>query len=568
MSERHDQFKKSSDIDAARRSRHESSVAIRKAKKNEQMAARRARTDNGAPLESTPATYGAAAGAPLAAVPGVGAAAAAAPMSVGRTEGLSEVMQKRLAQLPQYIEGIYSNDRQRVHAATEGIRKLLSIERKPPIEEVIATNVVPRLVQLIAQEESHELQFEAAWALTNIASGTTHHTKVVIDAGAVPIFVRLLNSPNADVREQAIWALGNIAGDAVKYRNMVLELGAMPLLLEQLQNPGNKITVLRNGTWTLSNFCRGKPAPPIEIIMPALRVLSMLITVPDDDVITDVCWALSYISDGSNERIDAVIASGVCPRLVELLCYSKDTVQTPALRAIGNIVTGTDEQTQVILNLGALQSLILLLGAPKPSLVKETCWTLSNITAGLPNQVQAVIDAGIIPALIALLDAGDFDVRKEAAWAVSNATSGTEAAHTRYVAAQGAIRPFCKLLLEKDTNVVVLALDCLENILKVGEADRVQFQLEENPYVRVIDECGGINYIEDLQLRKEPEVAKRAVQVIEKFFGVEDGAAGAYVVAGGEGQTFMNAGFGGPPPPGSGAPGAGAAAAPFQFNFR
>jgi hypothetical protein len=72
-----------------------------------------------------------------------------------------------------------------------------------------------------------------------------------------------------------VWALGNIAGDSPQCRDLVLQSHAMFPLLQQL-HANSKLSMLRNATWTLSNFCRGKPQPDFEIVKAALPTLAQV----------------------------------------------------------------------------------------------------------------------------------------------------------------------------------------------------------------------------------------------------------------------------------------------------
>ncbi|VDN60408.1 unnamed protein product [Dracunculus medinensis] len=493
MASRHVQYKNvGKDSEALRKSRFENIVNIRKDKREETLSKRR---NIPSAVDSDDAST----------------SAISSPNVAYDKDLLMEIVTK--AQSTDLVE--------QMNAA----RKLLSSDRNPPIDDLIGSGILPVLINCL-KSENVNLQFEAAWALTNIASGTSQQTEAVVKAGAVPLFLELLStSSNMNVCEQAVWALGNIIGDGPVFRDYCVNLGIMEPLLKFI-TPEIPIGFLRNVTWVVVNLCRSKnPPPSTELVRMLLPALSVLIHHTDQSIIVDTVWAISYLTDGGNDQIQMVIDSGVVAHLVPLLSHPEVKVQTAALRAVGNIVTGTDEQTQRVLDCGVLNQMPALLTHYKEKINKEAAWFLSNVTAGNQSQVQAVIDANLIPLIINLLCSGDFQTQKEAAWAVSNVTISGRPDQVDYMVNQGFIQPFCDLLTIRDSQIVQVILDGLNNVLKMAGPRTSQI-------CALIEECGGLDKIEHLQEHENEDIYKLAYNIIDTYFSSEAEVE--------EGQNSMN----------------------------
>ncbi|KAK7194229.1 importin alpha [Novymonas esmeraldas] len=407
------------------------------------------------------------------------------------------------------------------------IRKILSVERDPPYDAVTSSGVVPHLVGLLQRADYPELQFESAWALTNIAAGTSENTMMLVACGAIPRFVALLSSPNADCRDQSAWAIGNLSGEGAACRDEALNHNAMTALLNVLSVREQPIHVLRNATWAVSNLCRCKPLPLLQRVAIALPTLVDLLNSPDDQLIVDAAWGISYISDGPADRVQAVLEAGAVPRIVELLSVPSTNVKLPAIRIVGNVAAGTDEQTQVIINSGALPAMAELLRHPKRTLRKETCWTISNIAAGQSHQIEALVNANVCLPILECLSAPELDVKKEAVWTIANITFCGSVMQVKYLVNIGVIPPLCEALRTYDPKIVTVALEAVQCFLQVGEDERNAGATVDNIVAKQVMDCGGIDSIEQLQSHADKNVYSIALQILESFFTTEDaGGAG------------------------------------------
>ncbi|KAL3040451.1 hypothetical protein OYC64_011467 [Pagothenia borchgrevinki] len=132
-----------------------------------------------------------------------------------------------------------------------------------------------------------------------------------------------------------------------------------------------------------------------------------------------------------------------------------------------------------------------------------------------------VMDADLLPPLITILQVAEFRTRKEAAWAITNATSGGSAEQIRHIVDLGCIKPLCDLLTLMDSKIVQVALNGLENILRLGELEAKRGG-GINPYCALIEEAYGLDKLEFLQGHENQEIYQKAFDLIERYFNTED----------------------------------------------
>mmetsp|Transcript_64472 Transcript_64472/g.179365 ORF Transcript_64472/g.179365 Transcript_64472/m.179365 type:complete len:624 (-) Transcript_64472:190-2061(-) len=457
-------------------------------------------------------------------------------------------------------------------AALTELRNLLSTQMSPPIQVVVDLGGAEALIRKLVDGSSPAVQLEAAWALTNLACGTTAQTTRLVDAGVVEAFFTALQSPaiveRPELCEQCLWALGNIAGEGAWHRDNLLAAGVLGVLSRLFSQMPSfpwptplRAQVLRTLTWLMSSLCRGDPAPDFEEVDCAFDYFAQVLAGSDDvHMLSEALWGLCYLiegagSDEANQSARGIQMLSVCyapdevpqspakhplvARVVECTHLTGSPCGTlgtptfvPALRLLGQMVSTSNP---------ALVDAALSAGAPKafrramqdrrmPKQVRrDAAWAIANIAAGTREQVQLLLDADVWDALARELQDGPLEVGYECAWAVANLVKGGPLAVSQIDGTQALWLVSRALHSEADEALQRALLDAAEAILaecsgsQLRTANHMTFANKNlpHPLATAAQESGFLEALEELQLSERDNIYKQAARLLESWFAVE-----------------------------------------------
>lgn len=402
--------------------------------------------------------------------------------------------------------------------AANAIRRLISTI-DPPTQQVIDSGFLAPLVEWVKNFDFPQLQFESAWALGNIASGTSAQVAQLVEAGALVPIVQLLKSKTDCIKETAALALGNIASDCFLHRDMLLAAEGHKYLADAAQSTPVTDKAMLNIAWALSNICRMKPIPGLEIVQCIVPAISPIyLETSCNDVLVELSWALAFLSR-EEKYIDLIVEQQVYPKAIQLMMHENTSIQLASVRFIGEL-SGEECLTQLILDCGVLDSCKVSIRSPKKHTVKDTLWLISNIAAGTESQAVQLIQSGLVQAVIDVGLEGDAVLLIESCYVIGNLANYAAERNLFDLASQALRLLILGLENNLSTKQAAVVLEGIEGWLSIGNTFG-----EFNPFIRTIQDLGGLEILKQVSRNVEGLPKRRADGILSKYFSEEENNA-------------------------------------------
>lgn len=243
----------------------------------------------------------------------------------------------------------------------------------------------------------------------------------LVNAGAIPVLVQLLSSPDVDVQYYCTTALSNIAVDAANRKKLAQSENRLVQSLVHLMSSSSP-KVQCQAALALRNLASDDKYQ-LEIVK--ARGLPPLLRLLQSSYLPLILSAVACIRNISIHPLNEspIIDAGFLKPLVDLLgSTDNEEIQCHAISTLRNLAASSDRNKQLVLEAGAVQKCKQLVLQVPLSVQSEM--TAAIAVLALSDELKGhLLNLGVFDVLIPLTDSESVEVQGNSAAALGNLSS-------------------------------------------------------------------------------------------------------------------------------------------------
>ncbi|KAJ5140242.1 vacuolar protein 8 [Penicillium atrosanguineum] len=259
------------------------------------------------------------------------------------------------------------------------------------------------------------------WGGLELTRRPDDNRQQLVNAGAIPVLVQLLSSPDVDVQYYCTTALSNIAVDSTNRKRLAQTEGRLVQSLVHLMDSSTP-KVQCQAALALRNLASDEKYQ-LEIVR--AKGLSPLLRLLQSSYLPLILSAVACIRNISIHPLNEspIIEAGFLKPLVDLLgSTDNEEIQCHAISTLRNLAASSDRNKELVLQAGAVQKCKdLVLRVP---LTVQSEMTAAIAVLALSDDLKShLLNLGVFDVLIPLTNSESIEVQGNSAAALGNLSS-------------------------------------------------------------------------------------------------------------------------------------------------
>ncbi|CAM9303250.1 unnamed protein product [Discosporangium mesarthrocarpum] len=354
----------------------------------------------------------------------------------------NKVAMARSGALPALSHLCDSGDRERQIHAVAAMANVAEMVEGRTQKRMIEEGCLRPLLRLVDSPEV-EVREEASRALALFASKRDSQAHMVA-CGAVPKLVSFVRGSDTGVRRYGVLGLGNLAVVTQNHQTLFDGGGVSSLLMENVYG-ADDLETRRCVAFALNNIAAFEPNHRACERLGVLRPLVKLLRDPDQDTHLQAAFAIRQLSVTARCRSQLVEMKGLNP-LLRLGASDSAEVLREVAAALRNVSLSEHSKIDIVKE-GGLTVLVEMMHSADIETAHQATGVVANLGEVVENQGK-MVESGILQHLKFVMRSKSVDVQREAVRGVANISA--EYAYTAVIAGAGAIVPLVAMLSSPD----------------------------------------------------------------------------------------------------------------------